>query len=61
MNFEIGKQPCNNFESANENAGWSGNVHQCIRCYGEVSFCDNCKKDHHNNGYETCKRKEQSE
>lgn len=55
--FEKGKQPCSNFSpqlEENEHAVWP-NEHQCYKCGGTVSFCINCSKDHHENGYETCK------
>ena len=58
--YTVGKQPCDNFKpqmEANEYAMWE-NLHQCYRCGGEVSFCLNCYKDHHKNGYETCKPEE---
>ena len=58
MNFKTGKQPCDNFKPAtevNEYASWD-NLHECYRCKeGKVSFCDNCNRDHHTNGYDTCK------
>ena len=43
---------------ANEYAEWE-NRHECVFCrdgIGTVSFCENCNRDHHNDGYETCKR-----
>lgn len=55
-NFTDGTQPCQNFRQQlerNEHAIW-GNEHQCYRCGGVVSFCDNCSRDHHANGYESC-------
>lgn len=54
--FEIGKQPCEQFNQAIDGNGYAtwGNEHQCYRCGGLVSFCDNCHRDHHANGYETC-------
>ena len=56
MSFITGEQPCNNFQQqqeANAHAQW-GNEHQCYKCGGIVSFCNNCHTDHHKNGYETC-------
>ncbi len=55
--FTIGKQPCNDFKQqieCNEYAEW-GNIHECYKCGGKVSLCENCYYDHHENGYETCK------
>jgi len=54
--YEAGKQPCDGFKQqldGNAYATW-GNVHQCYRCGGLVSFCENCHRDHHQGGYETC-------
>lgn len=54
--FKVGKQPCSKFKSMDEDYRFSGNVHSCIYCNNKtVSFCENCCKDHHENGYETCK------
>lgn len=56
MSFTEGKQPCDNFRpqlEANEYAVWE-NRHQCYECGGEVSFCLNCMKDHHDGGYDSC-------
>jgi len=55
--FLKGQQPCENFRpqlERNEYAIWT-NRHECYKCGGSVSFCEHCKKDHHANGYETCK------
>lgn len=56
--YAVGKQPCqslNRKTDGNPHAVWL-NVHQCYRCNGTVSFCENCYRDHHYNGYESCKR-----
>jgi len=54
--FAIGKQPCSDFKPKQE---WFGsNRHECIYCRLDevtVSFCENCVRDHHQDGYETCK------
>lgn len=55
--FEVGKQPCASFNCAPGGiaaAPEMGNRHQCMKCGGTVSFCNNCHYDHHANGYETC-------
>jgi hypothetical protein len=57
--FTIGKQPCANFNpkrDGNAHAEWD-NVHQCTFCGGDVtvSFCLTCYRDHHENGWQTCK------
>ena len=64
--FEKGEQPCNNFDGYE--AEW-GNIerHTCYgytigdrkerRCEKTVSFCKNCNKDHHENGYQNCQLK----
>lgn len=57
VSFKKGKQPCNDFKGQiehHEHGSWE-NRHQCYKCGGIVSFCENCYKDHHDNGYETCK------
>jgi hypothetical protein len=57
MSYRIGKQPCANYNpqmEMNEHAIWE-NVHECYRCKSNVSFCLNCMRDHHLDGYETCK------
>jgi hypothetical protein len=53
--FTRGKQPCKAFTPSQE--WWGSNRHQCVYCGGDVvvSFCEGCNKDHHQNGYETCK------
>lgn len=62
--FAEGKQPCDNFSPTRDQFGI--NVHECMwpfegdgpRCseshHGRVSFCQNCNRDHHSGGYETC-------
>ena len=51
--FTIGKQPCNNFTPEIMYIR-NGFTHQCPRCGGERVFCENCAKDHHKYGWETC-------
>ena len=56
MDFRAGKQPCNEYNpqlESNEHGIWD-NQHQCYKCGGVVSFCLNCNRDHHENGYESC-------
>ncbi len=58
--FDMGEQPCDNYRGhleRNEYAVWT-NEHQCMFCRGEevVSWCENCNKDHHQYGWDTCKR-----
>ena len=61
--FTVGKQPCATFREQDE--GFGGNLHECFgpygpgreaeeRCGGQVSFCDNCSRDHHSRGWQTC-------
>jgi len=62
--YEIGQQPCDNFTpqmESNAYATWT-NEHQCYRCGGDVtvSFCENCMRDHHSGGYETCTREDKA-
>lgn len=61
--YEVGQQPCQNFKPHRDGNGYAewDNAHECIFCavaYENVtvSFCETCCKDHHANGYETCKR-----
>lgn len=55
--YEIGIQPCDKLQ---RREGWMQlpNVHQCFWCGGDVTvtFCENCYFDHHENGWNTCKR-----
>lgn len=62
--FTVGRQPCGDFKpgrECNEHATWD-NRHECFGpfdgrprgCDLEVSWCDTCSKDHHENGYEAC-------
>ncbi|KKM04559.1 hypothetical protein LCGC14_1763000 [marine sediment metagenome] len=56
MDFKEGQQPCQDFKpqiEANEHAMWE-NRHECYKCSGTVSFCENCYWDHHEGGYEKC-------
>jgi len=47
-------QPCENYKHA-EFEGDSPTPHECYKgCGGRVYFCDNCKRDHHGGGYNTC-------
>jgi hypothetical protein len=59
VKFTIGQQPCNNFKGKVEHHAYGSwvNEHQCYRCRDDttVSWCENCNRDHHENGYETCK------
>ena len=55
--FAIGKQPCDNYTPSDDIFTGSGNEHECIYCKsqpGTVSFCENCRRDHHANGLESC-------
>ena len=62
-NFEISEQPCNKYEAqsdGNQHDIWA-NIYQCVCpldgskvCQGFVSFCLNCKRDHHDGGAENC-------
>lgn len=57
--FTIGRQPCQDYVPKLDGNGYAewDNVHQCIYCGDDttVSFCLTCCRDHHENGYETCK------
>jgi hypothetical protein len=51
--YKEGKQPCDNFNlELNENGTYD--VHECPVCKKRRVFCENCCRDHHENGWETC-------
>lgn len=62
--FQEGQQPCQNFHPSRDHIGTI--VHECLWPFngsrpccsqshgGTVSFCQNCNRDHHSGGYETC-------
>ena len=63
--YTKGEQPCKHYKpqmDGNEYAVWE-NAHECFGfrqsrdgaiCHSTVSFCENCRFDHHEGGYETC-------
>jgi len=56
--FTIGHQPCDKFipaKDGNEYGMWD-DLHACMQkeCGKTVSYCLNCHKDHHEDGYEAC-------
>ncbi len=58
--YTVGEQPCQDYrpsEADSDELCGTGiaNVHQCPICWGRRSFCDNCHRDHHEQGWETCK------
>lgn len=65
--FEEGRQPCANFKPQRDGNGYAewDNLHECFGpfngtrtaehcCNGMVSFCENCHRDHHTYGWDTC-------
>lgn len=54
--YAIGKQPCTALVRDEGSMPGVENVHSCYRCDLTVSFCTNCCRDHHENGYESCMR-----
>lgn len=56
--YSVGRQPCQNLKRAPGDIAAApelANVHECYkRCGKTVSFCENCNRDHHEGGYETC-------
>lgn len=60
MEYEKGCQPCGSYTPRLTEYGSS--VHECYSpradgercCEGKVSFCENCRTDHHSGGYQTC-------
>ena len=61
MSYTVGQQPCQNFRAQDALFNGSGNAHECLApfdgsrlCTSTVSFCENCNRDHHRDGYESC-------
>lgn len=59
--FTVGKQPCQAFLRGDADIAALGegnrrNLHQCPKCSGNRAWCDACNTDHHDGGWETCKR-----
>lgn len=61
--FTSGQQPCQNYDPEMTVSGDAifANVHECfcghskgLNCEKLVSFCRNCGKDHHEDGYNNC-------
>lgn len=52
--FEVGKQPCDNFNPSDSCYPGGGNLHECPGCCGCRSWCQNCNKDHHSEGWDLC-------
>jgi hypothetical protein len=61
--FKKGRQPCDDYTPQQEM--YRDNKHECFGPYGEgneegprcrqiVSFCENCRKDHHADGWDNC-------
>lgn len=60
MNYNSGKQPCLHFRP-HEISPYSGNAmpHDCYKgCGKTVAFCQHCSRDHHEDGYDTCSKRE---
>lgn len=53
--YTIGQQPCQNLQRAGGSAPGVLNEHQRPRCEGVRTWCENCCRDHHAGGWETCK------
>lgn len=57
MPCEEGQQPCQEFQPGESgDPGGSYNHHECPGCDGDRRFCQNCLRDHHSGGWETCRR-----
>lgn len=54
--FEIGKQPCNAFKAPrNTDPKVVRFCHRrCYRCSKMVQYCTNCRRLHHEDGWENC-------
>ena len=53
MDFTIGIQPCDNYapEIEYHEYGCWGEIHQCYKCGGVVSYCKHCAQYHHDGGF----------
>lgn len=56
--YDKGEQPCGCYtpqQDGNPYGVWN-NEHCCLdKCEGTRSFCINCYRDHHSDGWEACK------
>lgn len=58
--YDIGRQPCQDLLRGDADIAALGlgnrmNTHQCPVCWGLRTWCENCCRDHHDGGWETCK------
>lgn len=53
--YTIGVQPCQQIKRGESCMPGVQNVHQCPKCEGHRTWCDNCYADHHDGGWQTCK------
>lgn len=53
--YTVGSQPCQNLKRGEGSFPGVANVHQCPKCWGNRTWCENCCRDHHDAGWETCK------
>lgn len=58
--YTVGQQPCQNLRRGDADVEALGvgngmNVHQCPKCKGNRTWCENCCTDHHDDGWETCR------
>jgi hypothetical protein len=63
--YELGQQPCRYLIRGDADIpalghGNQANVHICPVCSGFRTWCENCRRDHHANGWETCKEENRS-
>ena len=57
IHLNKGTQPCQNFQVAEHCFGSESPLpHCCQKCDSLRYFCENCKYDHHLNGWESCKK-----
>lgn len=56
--YTLGRQPCRELKRGRGNIAAAPevpNVHECyLGCGKTVTFCDNCCRDHHEGGYDSC-------
>lgn len=52
--YTVGSQPCQHLKRGEGSFPGVPNVHQCPTCWGNRTWCENCCRDHHDNGWDTC-------
>jgi hypothetical protein len=57
--FTAGAQPCQSLLRGDADIAALGegnrrNLRVCPKCDGHRAWCDNCNRDHHDGGWQTC-------